>query len=451
MKNQITLLAVMVTLLLSCSQKKKSAQLSEQNPVNYQVKIDSFLKQLETNQKFMGSVSLTKNGKQVYSRVIGASDLENDVKANSDTKYRVGSITKMFTATLIFKAMEENKLSLDETMDNYFPAIENANKITVGNLLNHRSGIPSFTKDETFFDYRTEHKSREDMLKIVTDYKSKFEPASRNEYSNSNYFLLSQILEKIYDLPYQDLLQEKITMPLVLENTYSGGKISINNNESYSYSFSDKWTEFPETNLSVALGSGSIVSNPSDLNKFMEALFTEKIITKESLELMTTMKDNLGMGIYPFSYKDKKGFGHGGHIDAFHSISIYFPQEKLAVAITSNAINYNINNLLMDVLKCYYNEPVELPVFESIEITSSELEKYVGVYTGKGPGKFKITLKDNTLYSQLNDGPNDPLVYKGNHTFTNEEVGANFIFEPQKNQLGLEQSGVADIYMFTKQ
>jgi CubicO group peptidase (beta-lactamase class C family) len=288
------------------------------------------------------------------------------------------------------------------------------------------------------------------MLKIVANYKSNFEPDSRSEYSNSNYFLLSQILEKIYDLPYEDLLQEKITKPLELKNTYSGGKITINSNESYSYSFSDNWTEFPETNLSVAIGSGSIVSNPSDLNKFIEALFNGRIISKESLDVMTTIKDNLGMGVYSYSYKDKKGFGHGGHIDAFHSISIYFPQEELAVSISSNAIDYNINNLLTNVLKCYFNEPFELPNFENVEITAYELEKYVGIYTGEGPGIFKITQKNNTLYSQLNDGPNDPLVYKGNHTFTNEEIGANFIFDPEKNQLGLEQSGVADIYIFTK-
>lgn len=453
MKKVLFLLAT-AALVFSCGTKSDSTTTEEASAFNaktYTEKLDTLLEVLHQNSKFMGNVSLSDEGTTIYSKAVGYDDIKTQKVSTEASKYRVGSITKMFTATMVFKAMEENKLRLDQTLDNYFPAIENANKITVGNLLNHRSGIPSFTKDGTFFDYRTEYKSKEDMLKIITSYKSNFEPDSKSEYSNSNYFLLSQILEKTYDLPYEDLLKEKITNPLALENTYSGGKIAIANNESYSYSYSDQWTEFPETNLSTAIGSGSIVSNPRDLNKFMEALFNGEILSKESLEIMTTIEDNLGMGIYPFSYKDEKGFGHGGHIDAAHSISIYFPQEKLAVAITSNAIDYNINNLLIDLLKCYFNEPFELPNFEKVEITASELEKYVGVYTGKGDGTFTITQKDNTLYSQLNDGPNDPLVYMGNHIFTNEEVGANFIFDPEKNELGLEQSGVADIYLFTKQ
>jgi D-alanyl-D-alanine carboxypeptidase len=453
MKNKYLLLVACIALLCSCGNKSDSNQSEVSfNEKSYTEKLNDLFEVLHQNDKFMGNISMSHEESVIYSKAIGYDDLENQKATTTATKYRIASITKMFTATMVFKAIEEHKLSINETLNNYFPAIENANRITIGNLLNHRSGIPSFTKDETFFDYRTEHKSREGMLRIITNYKSNFEPGSSNEYSNSNYFLLSQILETVYDLPYEDLLQEKIIKPLGLTNTYSGGKITISNNESYSYSLTDKWTEFPETNLSIALGSGSIVSNPSDLNKFMEALFNEKIISKESLDVMTTIKDNHGMGIMPFNHEDKKGFGHGGHIDAFHSISIYIPQEKLSIAISSNAIDYNINNLLTDVLKCYFNEPFELPNFDHVEISASELEKYVGVYAAnEGSGKFTISQENNVLYTQLNENPKEPLVYKGKHTFTNEEIGANFIFDPEKNQLGLEQNGVADVYLFTKQ
>lgn len=452
MKRTIFLILT-VALLFSCGNKNDSTSTDQAfNTKAYNEKLDDLFDVLYQNNKFMGNVSLSHEGTVIYSKAIGFDDIESQKASAVETKYRIGSITKMITATLVFKAFEESKLDIDQTIEKYFPAIENANKITVGNLLNHRSGIPSFTKDGAFFDYRTENKSQEEMLEIISNYKSNFEPDSKNEYSNSNYFLLSQILEKIYNTSYKALLQEKITEPLALKNTYPGEKIAIDNNESYSYSFSDTWTEFPETDLSIAIGSGDIVSNPNDLNKFIEALFNEKIISKESLDVMTTIKDNYGMGILPFPHKDKAGFGHGGHIDGFHAISIYFPQEKLAVAITSNAIDYNLNNLVKDVLKCYFNEPFELPNFEHVEITASELEKYVGVYkAGKESGGFTITQENNTLFAQLNEFPKEPLVYKGNHIFTNEEIGANFIFNLEKNQLGLEQSGVADIYMFTKQ
>ncbi len=452
MKKTIILLTI-VTLIFSCGNTSNSEHVEKSlNTKTYKNKLDDLFDVLHKNNKFMGNVTLSHDGTIIYSKALGYDDVENQKVSTIKTKYRIGSITKMFTATLVLKAIEENKLNINQTIDNYFLAIENANKITVGHLLNHRSGIPSFTKDKTFFDYRTEHKSQEEMLEIVTNYKSNFEPGSKNEYSNSNYFLLSQILETIYNTSYENLLLEKITKPLALKNTYLSNEVTIKNNESYSYTFSDKWVEFPETNLSIAIGSGDIVSNPSDLNIFIEALFNEKIISKESLDVMTTIEDNYGMGILPFPHKDKTGFGHGGHIDGFHAISIYLPQEKLAVAIASNAIDYNMDNLLTDILKCYFNEPFELPNFEHVEITGDELEKYVGVYTAReGAGKFTITKEHNTLYTQLNELPKEPLVYKGNHKFTNEEIGANFLFDPGKNQLGLEQNGVADIYIFIKQ
>ena len=103
--------------------------------------------------------------------------------------------------------------------------MKNANKITIAHLLQHRSGIHSFTKDKWFFDNRTKYISSTEMLSKISNYESDFEPNSQGEYSNSNYFLLSLILEKVYNVSYDNLLQEKICKPLKLNNTYSGKEI----------------------------------------------------------------------------------------------------------------------------------------------------------------------------------------------------------------------------------
>lgn len=126
--------------------------------------------------------------------------------------------------------------------------------------MNHRSGIPSFTKDGTFFEYRTEHKSREDMLKSLPIMKATLSliVVMNIATRTTSYYL--KFWKRYMNCPMK-IFYNKISKPLELTNTYSGGKIRINNNEPYSYSRSDKWTEFPETNLSIALGSGSIVSN----------------------------------------------------------------------------------------------------------------------------------------------------------------------------------------------
>jgi len=225
MKKQTLLIVAFIALLLSCSENKKSVQSEKQKPDTYQVKIDSLLEAYNKNNEFMGSIILSQNGKTVYENTVGFSDVKTKKKVNANTKYRIGSVTKSFTATLIFKAIEENKLKLNGTIENYFPNVKNANKITIAHLLQHRSGIHSFTKDKWFFDNRTKHISSEDMLSKISKYESDFEPNSKGEYSNSNYFLLALILEKTYNTSYENLLQEKICKPLQLNNTYSGKEI----------------------------------------------------------------------------------------------------------------------------------------------------------------------------------------------------------------------------------
>ena len=200
-------------------------------------KLNSYFKALADNNKFMGSVAVSKNGKIIYTRSIGFADVENNIKLNDSTKYRIGSITKTFTASLILKAVEENKLLLSQTLDNYFPSIKNAEKITISELLYHRSGVHNFTDNADYLTWNTQPKTEQQMVEIIAKGGSDFEPGSKLQYSNSNYILLTYILEKIYDKPYAELLNKKIIKPLHLKNTYYGGKINIHNNECYSYTY----------------------------------------------------------------------------------------------------------------------------------------------------------------------------------------------------------------------
>lgn len=455
-KIQILFVLAVATFLSSCQgnseQNMNKGETVRNNSSFNASKLDSLFDILDQQNKFMGTISLSNQGNVIYSRSVGYDDVESNKPSTSNSIYRIASISKMYTATLVFKAIEENKVNLHQTIEEFFPTIENADKITVGNLLNHRSGIHSFTKDKAFFEYRTEPKTRKEMMEIIANYPIDFEPNSRSEYSNSNYYLLSIILEEIYDSSYENILSEKIISPLKLNQTYYGGKIKLDDNEANSYIFSDTWVKQEPTDLSIPMGAGALVSSASDLNKFIEALFNEKLITKESLDFMTNIEDNFGMGIMNFSLKDHVGYGHGGNIEGFNAKSLYFPKEELAVGIVSNGIDYDINRFTVEVLKCYFNEPFELPNFEQAEITASELGKYVGIYVGESlPGKFIISQEGNILYAQLNDLPKETLVYKGKDKFTNQEIGANFLFNLEKNQLGLEQNGVPDIYMYTKE
>lgn len=211
-----------------------------------------------------------KNGEIIYTKSIGFADIENNVKADESSKYRIGSISKTFTTILVLKAIENKKIGLTQTIDKYFPTIKNAKEITIKHLLSHRSGIHNFTGDKNYLTWNTQPKTEKEMVEIIATAGSDFQPDSKAEYSNSNFVLLSYILEKTFKKSYAELLQEYIVKPIGLTNTYLGGKINPSKNECRSYSFSDDGKLEPETDISIPLGAGGIVSTPSDLTKFSE-------------------------------------------------------------------------------------------------------------------------------------------------------------------------------------
>ena len=405
-------------------------------------KLDSLFQILETKDKFMGSIAVAENGKLLYTKSIGKDDIESNKQSTIATKYRIGSISKMFTSCLILKAVEENKINLNQTINIYFPTIENAKKITIGNLLNHRSGIHNFTNDEAYLKYNTQPKSEKEMVEIIAKGKSDFEPDSKGAYSNSNYVLLSYILEKTYKKPYKEILNTKIIKPLGLKNTYFGGKINIQDNECYSYRYVSKWEKETETDMSIPMGAGAIVSNPTDLVVFINNLFSNKIIGETSLEQMKTIKDNFGMGILPVPFYDKKGFGHTGGIDGFTSVVWHFPENKLSVALTSNGMIYNNNDIIIAALSSYYGRPFEIPTFKTIELKTEDLDPYLGEYSSADfPLKITITKDNLKLIAQATGQSSFPLDATEKDKFEFLAAGIKLEFKPSDNQMILNQGG----------
>jgi len=414
-------------------------------------RLDSLFQILEINNKFMGSIAISENGKTIYTKSIGFDDLASSKKSTNNTKYRIGSISKMFTASMIFKAVEEKKINLSQTIDNYFPTVKNAGKITISNLLNHRSGIHDFTNDPEYLNWYIHPQSRAKMTERIAAGQIVFEPDTKGQYSNSNYILLSFILEDIYKKSYGEILNEKIIKPLKLKNTYLGGKISLENNESNSYTLSGKWEKEKDTDMSIPLGAGAIVSNPTDLNLFIESLFAGKIISTENLNLMKTIKDKFGMGILEFPYFERKSYGHTGGIDGFRSVLSYFPNEKLSLALTSNgAMGYDNNNILLCALSSYFHKTFQMPSFSNVEITATTLDSYLGTYaSAQIPIKINITKKETTLIAQATGQPSFPLEATASNIFKFDPAGVVIEFNTEKKELILKQGG--NDYLFLKE
>lgn len=413
-------------------------------------KMDRFFDVLIEKNKAMGSLAMMKNGKIIYQRSIGFANAEEKKNSSAKTKYRIGSISKMFTAAIIFQFAEKNKIQLTDTLDKFFPNVPNSKKITISQLLNHRSGLHNLTDDADFLNFYTKPQTKTAMLERISKNKPDFEPDTKAEYSNTNYILLGYIIEKISGKSLGEILKANITSKINLSDTYLGGKINTNNEESLSYIFQEGWKKLPETDMSVPGGAGAIVSTATDLTMFADALFDGKIVSQKSLNLMKTTQDNYGMGMFEYPIYGKKAFGHTGGIDGFNSMLLYLPEEDLAVAYISNGTVYEINDVMLGVFAIYLKRPFTIPTFEAIVIKSEDLDKFTGVYSSaEFPLKITVRKDNDKLSAQATGQGAFPLEPFEKYKFKYDAAGIILEFLPEKNQMILKQG--ANNILFTKE
>ena len=410
-------------------------------------KLDSFITTLAKRNLALGSLAISKNGEFKYQRAVGYSYInkDNNVQADIQTKYRIGSISKLFTAVMIFQLIEEGKIKLNEKLDVYYPNLPNAEKITVYHLLYHRSGLHDYTEGTNFREWMDKSKQHEDLLNIIKEHRSDFEPDSKANYSSTNYLLLGYIIEGVCKMPYQDALQKRILSKIGLEDTYFGKSININKNESASYKYSDStWKNQKETDLSIHGGAGSIVSTPTDLVKFINNLFAYKLVSKASLDQMKTLIDGYGMGMFTNKYGSQPSFGHNGRIEEFYSALWYFPTENLTVAYCTNGINYPRSDIIEGVLKICFNEQFDVPFSTSSTFQSADLEKYVGNYSSDQLPFIIACRTDGTKLLIEIKGKIFKLEPIGENYFVDASNGYFFRFDTEQG--GLEVKETDNVY-----
>lgn len=406
-------------------------------------KMDALFALIERNQKGMGSLSISKDGAEVYQHSFGYADLEDSIRASANTKYRIGSISKTFTAAIILKLIDEKKLTTETKLAKYFPAIQNSDRITIEQMLRHRSGLFNLTNAADYTSWMQQPKSRAELLEIIAKNPSVFEPDAKAEYSNTNYVLLSYIAEKIENEDFSKILKDRITTPLRLANTYYGGKIVPKNDEALSYTYFNRWELASETDMSIPAGAGAVVSTPTDLNTFYCSLFDGKVISDSSLEKMTKLVDVFGMGMIQIPFYERKAFGHTGGIDGFRSMAAYFPDEKVSIAYTTNGMVMPMNDIMIGALSIYFGKDYSLPEFkEPLKISPGQLDLYVGTYSSPGfPLKVTISRKDSTLIGQATGQPSFQLEAYEPYKFKFDAAGLKLEFVPKENKMILLQGG----------
>ncbi|MFN4362769.1 serine hydrolase domain-containing protein [Chryseobacterium hispalense] len=414
-------------------------------------KMSNYLDSLFVHHKVMGSFALAEDNRPTFIKVVGFADAEKNQKANVNTQYRVGSISKTFTAVLMMKAVEDKKISLDNKLSDFYPEIPNADKITIENLLQHRTGIHNLTDEAEYGQYYTNPQTETSLINIIKKYKSDFEPGSRHEYSNSNYIILGFILEKIYKKSYAEIVKEKITKPLKLTLTEVGGKIDTSKNQAKSYQFiNGKYEASSETDMSIPIGAGNIISTPRELLTFILGLEQGKIIKKENVEKMKNFVDGYGYGVIKIPFEKEWGFGHTGGIDNFSSALYYFPGLKVAMAFTTNQSSTDTNDISIKLIETALGKDFEMPGFKTMEIPENELQKYTGTYSSPDvPLKINIFIQDKKLMAQATGQGAFPLEATSPTNFTFDMAGIEINFYPEKNQFIIMQGGTKNT--FTKE
>jgi D-alanyl-D-alanine carboxypeptidase len=415
-------------------------------------KLDRFFDRLAEKDKAMGSLTVVKDGKVVYVRVIGYGRIEGTERdpLTVASRFRIGSITKMFTAAMILQLVEEGKLKLTDTLDQFYPQVPNARTITVAHLLAHRSGVANARREGE--NANTLLIGKDEMLALIAKGKPDFEPGAKFRYSNAGYQLLGLILEKVTGKPYEEALRDRITSKVGLKDTYlATGAIDVKKNEALTYMrLGTDWKSVPETHPSILFSGGGVVSTPGDLAKFAQALFAGKVVSKESLDRMMTIRDGdeMGLGMERYKFAGKTFYGHAGGADNYGAWLAYLPEEKLAVAYTTNAKVYPVENIVRGVVDIYYEKPFTIPALESVAVAPEVLDKYVGEYANPdAPAKLTITRDGGTLFFKPpGAGSAVPLEATAENRFQIEGV---VVIEFEKGRMTVKRRGGERV--FTKE
>lgn len=320
------------------------------------LQLSDYLSKIEG--QVIGSLSVMKDGKSVFTRRLGKNLIPQE-QAIGLPLYRVGSISKMFTAVLIYQQVEKGLLKLDDKLSHYFPEVPRAEDITIYQLLEHSAGLGNYLmQNDSSYTWMLSEVSHEDIMKEIISQGILYEPGKGFKYSNTGYYLLANILEKITKKPYPEIIQEAIIDPLKLQNTHSGIINAADIVTPFEKNEAGEWVEVADFYFPNVIGVGELASTPEDINRFLYALFSGKLISNEHLQ--KTMKpfgtDHHGRGMMYMPYNKHNFYGHTGDTFGVHSMGVYNEQDGVAIAVNMNGGTIPFTDFLQEVFSNIYKE-----------------------------------------------------------------------------------------------
>lgn len=386
--------------------------------------VDNYVSDNHTRYSPGCAVLIAKNGNIVFEKGYGSANLELNVRVQPETVFRIGSITKQFTAIAILQLVEKGKIALDDSIQKFIKNYHYKGKtITIENLLTHTSGIKGYEG----IDVKIPNAIRVDFSpEILIDSLDKltldFLPGSQYRYSNSNYFLLGKIIEQVSGLKYQTYLNKHIFTPLGLSSTYYDNPDEIVKNRASGYTnVSAEYKNAGFISMSTVYSAGALLSNVKDLYRWHQGLYNGELIKKETLQkaimpyrLADGNLSEYGYGFFIRQENDVKSIGHGGAIDGFRAVELYYPEMDMFIVLLCNSEQDNFMELFSSISQIVSGKgmPTE---YKDVKISEELLDLYVGKYTFLENPKKYVTIykKEGRLYADLSDGTGLNMVLLG--------------------------------------
>lgn len=372
--------------------------------------MDAYLKEVFPASDPGGAVLVQKDGEILLRAGYGMANLEHDIAIEPDMVFRLGSITKQFTAVAIMRLVEAGKIDLQASIRTYLPDYpEHADAVTVEHLLTHTSGIVSYTGMQEWVPRMREDLSTDEMLAIFQDKPLEFEPGARYRYNNSGYFLLGVIIEKVSGQTYGEHLEETIFKPLNMQRSYYGNARQVIADRVQGYEGAPgRWVNASYLSMTQPYAAGSLLSTVDDLAKWDAALKDDTLLSDASRQTMFTpyttsegQSTNYGYGWELQTVRGFDAIRHGGGINGFVTDILRIPSEDLLVVVLTNVGmgGFRPGHVSQRLAAMALGQPY--PDFSPITLSAETLQEYVGVYKIEATDEKRIiTVEDGQLYSK---------------------------------------------------
>ncbi|MEM8613028.1 MAG: serine hydrolase [Cyanobacteria bacterium P01_H01_bin.105] len=399
--------------------------------------IDAYLAAHEQTGRLSGGLMIAYGDEPTFIRNYGLANREHSVANTPETKFRIGSITKQFTAVAILQLQEQGLLDVQAPISDYLPDYPGGNRITSHHLLTHTSGIPEYLDGEIFPDILEWMRlsfTLEQLIDRFKDLPLEFDPGEHFKYSNSGYVLLTQIIETISEQSYADYMQTNVFTPLGMINTgYEIPKAVIPNlAQGYLFIGDDLYLQTEPIDMSLPQGAGGLYSTLQDLARWNHWLYgtipaAQPILSETSIELLTTAAVQMdtpedypdtfyGYGLVSDSHLDRKRIHHNGGINGFRSSLMHYPEENLTISVLLNLNSQSPEPIAEGLAAILFDEPYTTPQQrKAIDLDPALYEKYVGTYQVLPELQVKLWVENNQLMSQAT-GQDSFVLYPSSET-----------------------------------